>query len=67
MITGGGAGIGYAVAAFAARGDRVTNTGRREQVLTEAATLLGANPVPFDAADPDAVERARTSAVRRRG
>ncbi|WP_410648477.1 SDR family NAD(P)-dependent oxidoreductase [Amycolatopsis sp. cmx-4-54] len=36
----------------------MTITGRREQVLTEAATLLGANPVPFDAADPDAVERA---------
>ncbi|WET78616.1 SDR family oxidoreductase [Amycolatopsis sp. QT-25] len=59
VITGGGTGIGYAVAAvFAARGDRVTITGRREQVLTEAATLLGAHPVPFDAADPDAVERA---------
>ncbi len=59
VITGGGTGIGYAIAAaFAARGDRVTITGRREQVLGEAATLLGANPVPFDAADPDAVERA---------
>ncbi|AGM09600.1 3-oxoacyl-[acyl-carrier-protein] reductase [Amycolatopsis keratiniphila] len=39
MVTGGGTGIGYA---FAARGDRVTITGRREQFLTEAATLLGA-------------------------
>ncbi len=59
MITGGGTGIGYAVAAtFAAQGERVTITGRREQVLTEAGTLLGANPVAFDAADPEAVERA---------
>ncbi|UOZ07841.1 SDR family NAD(P)-dependent oxidoreductase [Amycolatopsis sp. WQ 127309] len=59
VVTGGGTGIGYAVAAaFAAAGDRVTITGRREQVLTEAATLLGARPVVFDAADPAAVETA---------
>ncbi|WP_410626348.1 SDR family NAD(P)-dependent oxidoreductase [Amycolatopsis sp. cmx-8-4] len=59
VVTGGGTGIGYAVAAaFAAAGDRVTITGRREQVLTEAAALLGARPVVFDAADPAAVETA---------
>ncbi|WP_328448760.1 SDR family NAD(P)-dependent oxidoreductase [Amycolatopsis sp. NBC_00438] len=59
VVTGGGTGIGYAVAAaFAAAGDRVTITGRREKVLTEAATLLGARPVVFDAADPAAVETA---------
>jgi 3-oxoacyl-[acyl-carrier protein] reductase len=59
VVTGGGTGIGYAVAAaFAQAGDRVTITGRREQVLTEAATLLGARPVVFDAADPAAVETA---------
>jgi 3-oxoacyl-[acyl-carrier protein] reductase len=59
VVTGGGTGIGYAVAAaFAAAGDNVTITGRREEVLTEAATLLGARPVVFDAADPAAVETA---------
>ncbi|MBE1500858.1 3-oxoacyl-[acyl-carrier protein] reductase [Amycolatopsis lexingtonensis] len=57
VVTGGGTGIGYAVAAAFA-GDRVTITGRREQVLTEAAALLGARPVVFDAADPAAVEAA---------
>jgi 3-oxoacyl-[acyl-carrier protein] reductase len=59
VVTGGGTGIGYAVAAaFAEAGERVTITGRREKVLTEAATLLGARPVVFDAADPVAVEAA---------
>jgi 3-oxoacyl-[acyl-carrier protein] reductase len=59
VVTGGGTGIGYAVAAaFAEAGDRVTITGRREQVLTEAATLLGARPVVFDAAEAAAVEAA---------
>ncbi|MFJ9780971.1 SDR family NAD(P)-dependent oxidoreductase [Amycolatopsis sp. NPDC101161] len=59
VVTGGGTGIGYAVAAaFAEAGDRVTITGRREQVLSEAAALLGARPVVFDAADPAGVESA---------
>jgi 3-oxoacyl-[acyl-carrier protein] reductase len=59
VVTGGGTGIGYAVAAaFAEAGERVTITGRREKVLTEAATLAGARPVVFDAADPAAVEAA---------
>ncbi|GHF99585.1 MULTISPECIES: SDR family NAD(P)-dependent oxidoreductase [Amycolatopsis] len=59
VVTGGGTGIGYAVAAaFAQAGERVTITGRREKVLTEAATLIGARPVVFDAADPAAVEAA---------
>ncbi|QWF81979.1 SDR family NAD(P)-dependent oxidoreductase [Amycolatopsis sp. CA-230715] len=59
VVTGGGTGIGYAVAErFVKAGDRVTITGRREQVLTEAATLLGAVPVAFDATDPAAVENA---------
>jgi len=59
VVTGGGTGIGYAVAAaFAEAGDLVTITGRREKVLTEAATLVGARPVVFDAADPAAVEAA---------
>jgi 3-oxoacyl-[acyl-carrier protein] reductase len=59
VVTGGGTGIGYAVAGwFAKAGDRVTITGRREQVLAEAASLLGARYVPFDASDPAAVTAA---------
>jgi 3-oxoacyl-[acyl-carrier protein] reductase len=59
VVTGGGTGIGYAIAArFAKAGDRVTITGRREQVLSEAATLLGATYVAFDATDPAAVTAA---------
>ncbi|MGW4483017.1 SDR family NAD(P)-dependent oxidoreductase [Amycolatopsis sp. NPDC004368] len=59
VITGGGTGIGYAIAAaFAGHGDKVTITGRREGVLTEAAALLGARAVVFDAGDAAAVEAA---------
>ncbi|SEO66710.1 SDR family NAD(P)-dependent oxidoreductase [Amycolatopsis saalfeldensis] len=59
VVTGGGTGIGYAVASrFARDGDRVTITGRREGVLTEAAALLGARAVVFDAADATAVANA---------
>jgi 3-oxoacyl-[acyl-carrier protein] reductase len=57
VVTGGGTGIGYAVAAaFASAGDRVTITGRREHVLKEAASRLGADFLPFDAASPAAVK-----------
>nr|BFE86529.1 hypothetical protein GCM10020093_091300 [Planobispora longispora] len=60
VVTGGGTGIGHAVAAaFAAQGDRVTITGRREHVLKEAADRLGGpdrvNYVTFNAANPVAV------------
>ncbi|MFG1682009.1 SDR family oxidoreductase [Nonomuraea sp. NPDC049269] len=59
VVTGGGTGIGYAIAAaFASAGDRVTITGRREQVLKEAAARLGAAYLPFDAAAPAAVKDA---------
>ena len=71
VVTGGGTGIGYAVAAgFVRAGEQVTITGRREHVLKEAvAGLAGmvsaAGPgVPaagyacFDAADPAAVAAA---------
>lgn len=59
VVTGGGTGIGYAVAeAFIRAGDQVTITGRRESVLTDAAARLGATAVAFDAGDPAAVERA---------
>ena len=67
VVTGGGTGIGYAVAAgFVRAGDRVTITGRREHVLKDAvASLAGlvsgasaAGYVCFDAADPAAVAAA---------
>jgi len=55
VVTGGGTGIGLAVAGeFVRAGDRVTITGRREQVLKEAADALGprAGYACFDASDP---------------
>jgi 3-oxoacyl-[acyl-carrier protein] reductase len=59
VVTGGGTGIGYAVAAaFAAVGEEVTITGRRESVLAAAATRLGTRYVAFDACDPAAVSAA---------
>lgn len=60
-VTGGGTGIGFAVAArFASAGDQVMITGRRENLLKEAVGRLGANAsyARFDASDPAAVEAA---------
>ena len=43
VVTGGGTGLGAAIAArFAADGDYVTIIGRREQVLAEARPLYAA-------------------------
>lgn len=59
VVTGGGTGIGHAIAAaFVSLGDRVTITGRREQVLKQAATSLGAAYAAFDAGSPTAVREA---------
>lgn len=59
VVTGGGTGIGYAIAAaFVSLGDRVTITGRREHVLKESAAKLGASYVAFNAASPVAVKEA---------
>lgn len=56
VVTGGGTGIGLAVAeTFAAAGDAVTITGRRAGVIEEAATRIGARAVVADAADPTGV------------
>jgi 3-oxoacyl-[acyl-carrier protein] reductase len=61
VVTGGGTGIGFAAAKlFVDAGDRVVITGRREQVLKDAAERLGsaARPMVFDASDPAAVAEA---------
>ncbi|ALG07278.1 SDR family NAD(P)-dependent oxidoreductase [Kibdelosporangium phytohabitans] len=56
VVTGGGTGIGRAVAArLTAQGDQVVITGRRKDVLAETAAAIGVHAVPFDAADPAAV------------
>lgn len=61
VVTGGGTGIGRAVAeAFAVSGDQVVITGRRKDVLEETAAELGSDvrPVAFDATDPAQIEAA---------
>jgi len=61
VVTGGGTGIGRAVAAaFAAAGDQVVITGRRPDVLVKTAADLGPSvrPVPFDASEPAQVTAA---------
>ncbi|WP_042379277.1 SDR family NAD(P)-dependent oxidoreductase [Streptacidiphilus melanogenes] len=59
VVTGGGTGIGFAVARrFAEGGDVVTIVGRRREVLERAAAQLGptVRPLACDLADPDQVE-----------
>jgi 3-oxoacyl-[acyl-carrier protein] reductase len=61
VVTGGGTGIGRAVAArLASAGCQVVITGRRKEVLAETARAIGVGAVPFDAADPLAVSAALT-------
>lgn len=60
VVSGGGTGIGYAVAErFAKDGDRVVVTGRREAVLREAAERIGERASYFvaDLAEPDGARR----------
>jgi 3-oxoacyl-[acyl-carrier protein] reductase len=53
VVTGGATGIGRAAAAlFRAGGDQVVITGRRADVLKQAADELGAEAVVCDATDP---------------
>jgi 3-oxoacyl-[acyl-carrier protein] reductase len=62
VVTGGGTGLGRAIAAdFVAAGDRVTITGRRTDVLEATARAIGATAVAFDATDPAAVAAALPS------
>ncbi|RZQ61915.1 SDR family NAD(P)-dependent oxidoreductase [Amycolatopsis suaedae] len=57
VVTGGGTGIGRAVAAaMAADGDDVVVTGRRQAVLDRVAAELGVRAVCCDAADPAQAE-----------
>jgi 3-oxoacyl-[acyl-carrier protein] reductase len=63
VVTGGGTGIGKAVAAaFASAGNEVIITGRRPEVLAKTTADLDGQvrAVCFDAADPHRVERALT-------
>jgi 3-oxoacyl-[acyl-carrier protein] reductase len=58
LVTGGGRGIGRAVAArFRADGDDVVVTGRDHERLAATAAEIGARPVVCDAADPEQVSR----------
>jgi 3-oxoacyl-[acyl-carrier protein] reductase len=59
IVTGGGTGIGRAVAArLAAEAATVTITGRRRDVLDRTADEIGARAVSFDATDARAIEAA---------
>lgn len=59
VVTGGGTGIGRAIAAELVRqGLEVVITGRRAEVLTATAAEIGARPVVFDAAWPEQVQAA---------
>jgi 3-oxoacyl-[acyl-carrier protein] reductase len=58
LVTGGGNGLGKAVAArFLADGDAVFITGRNAGRVAEAAAEIGAKPIPGDATDPEQVAR----------
>jgi 3-oxoacyl-[acyl-carrier protein] reductase len=58
VVTGGGTGIGRAVAErFRQDGDQVVITGRRPEVLEKAAAELGARAVVCDGTDPAQVRR----------
>jgi 3-oxoacyl-[acyl-carrier protein] reductase len=58
LVTGGGTGLGRAVAArFRAAGDTVIITGRDAGRLAATATEIGARPIACDATDPVQVAR----------
>jgi len=69
LITGGGTGIGAAIAArLSEMGARITVVGRRPEPLEEVADgLHGAQVVPFDVTDEAAVEEGLTTATERFG
>lgn len=58
LITGGGTGIGRAIAEhFAAQGESVIVTGRRSGPLQDVADAIGARALVCDHTEPDAVVR----------
>jgi 3-oxoacyl-[acyl-carrier protein] reductase len=58
LVTGGGSGLGRAVAArFRDGGDSVVITGRNASRLASTAAEIGAQPLACDATDPDQVAR----------
>jgi len=68
LVTGGSHGIGYAIAeALAARGAKVTITGRREAPLREAAERLGCDAVPGDVGDPETAPATVSRILERHG
>lgn len=69
LITGGGTGIGLAIArALADRGAAVTITGRRAEVLEEAARATpGLTPLVMDVTDEASVAQGIAGAVAARG
>jgi 3-oxoacyl-[acyl-carrier protein] reductase len=58
LVTGGGNGLGRAVAArFLRAGDVVVITGRNAGRVADTAAEIGAKPIPGDATDPEQVAR----------
>jgi 3-hydroxybutyrate dehydrogenase len=69
LVTGGGTGIGLAIAqSLAAAGAQVTITGRRAEVLEQAAAgLPGLHPLAMDVADEESVRAGCAAAIAARG
>lgn len=68
VVSGGGTGIGKAVAArLAADGDQVVVIGRRADVLDTAAKEIGGTALPADLSEPAEVERVRAEVAERFG
>jgi NAD(P)-dependent dehydrogenase (short-subunit alcohol dehydrogenase family) len=68
IVSGGGVGIGAAIArALAREGARVAVTGRRPGPIAEVAAEIGGLAIAGDVADPDAVREAVDETVRTLG
>lgn len=69
LVTGGGTGIGFAIAScLAAAGAKVLLAGRRADVLEKAcAEIAGAEPVRLDLSDVDMVQDQARTALQQQG